>query len=124
MGYIVHSLQSDSTLQSITHPIHIFQAVTPKPASRDTFLREAAAKASASDNTYVLVMTSRLVAVRIDIVFYSYIVQLGEIFSNREREQFIGHVHQSDSGWWCTTGISRLRISRMSLYGSATMGGR
>lgn len=94
VGYLTVFLQNDADLKKITEAVRIFQTVTPKPAGRDTFLREVEARAEKSDKSYVLVTTPRLIGVGVDIVFCSYFIQFGEIFSNRDREQLIGRVNR------------------------------
>lgn len=94
VGFLTHFLQNDSHLRHITHAIRIFQNVTPNPAGRDTFLQKVAAEAASSDRSYVVITTPKLVGIGIDIVFCSYFIQFGEIFSNRDREQLIGRVNR------------------------------
>ncbi|CAH0055418.1 unnamed protein product [Clonostachys solani] len=94
VGLIVRFIEEDPELKHITRAKRIFQSVTPKPAGRDTLLRSIEKEAAESDRTYILVTTPRLIGVGVDIVFCSYVVQFGEIFSNREREQLIGRVNR------------------------------
>ncbi|CAG9939497.1 unnamed protein product [Clonostachys rosea f. rosea IK726] len=94
VGLIVRFIEEDPELKNITRAKRIFQSVTPKPAGRDTLLRSIEKEAAESDRTYILVTTPRLIGVGVDIVFCSYVVQFGEIFSNREREQLIGRVNR------------------------------
>ena len=96
VAHLVHWIRNEPSLRRITKVTRIFQNVTPKPASRDTFLRAVAAEAASEGEhrSYVVATTPRLVGVGIDMVFCSYVVQFGELFSNREREQLVGRVHR------------------------------
>ncbi|KAI9897982.1 hypothetical protein N3K66_006342 [Trichothecium roseum] len=96
VAHLVHWIRNEPTLRRITKVTRIFQNVTPRPASRDTFLRAVAAEAASpgEHRSYVVATTPRLVGVGIDMVFCSYVVQFGELFSNREREQLVGRVHR------------------------------
>jgi hypothetical protein len=94
VAIITQFIKNSEELDKITRVTRIYQKITTKAAGRDTFLRMIADEAKKSTRSYVLVTTPRLIGVGVDIVFSSYIIQFGEIFSNRDREQFIGRVNR------------------------------